>query len=145
MVQQGARARRYKWGAALLRCLLHHLNWIATIRAFLLSCGVAAGFGAVFGTPLAGAIFALEVLAIGKMRYDALIPCLMASVIGDWVCTSWGIGHTQYQIVAPELHIDAVVAHVSPLLAAKVMLASVLFGLAGFLFAELTHLFSRVF
>ncbi len=111
----------------------------------LLSCGVAAGFGAVFGTPLAGAIFALEVLAIGKMRYDALIPCLMASVIGDLVCTSWGIGHTQYQIVAPELHIDAVVAHVSPLLAVKVMLASVLFGLAGFLFAELTHLFSSIF
>lgn len=111
----------------------------------LLSCGVAAGFGAVFGTPLAGAIFALEVLAIGKMRYDALIPCLMASVIGDLVCTGWGIGHTQYQIVAPELHIDAVVAHVSPILAAKVMLAAILFGLAGFLFAELTHLFSSFF
>jgi H+/Cl- antiporter ClcA len=111
----------------------------------LLTCGVAAGFGAVFGTPLAGAIFALEVLAVGKMRYEALIPCLMASVIGDLACTAWGIGHTQYQIVAPELQIDAVVAHVSIPLAAKVMLASVLFGLAGFLFAEITHALAGLF
>ncbi|WP_321532716.1 voltage-gated chloride channel family protein [uncultured Desulfuromonas sp.] len=111
----------------------------------LLTCGVAAGFGAVFGTPLAGAIFALEVLAVGKMRYEALIPCLMASLLGDLVCTAWGIGHTQYQIVAPELHIDAAVAHVSLVLAAKVMLASILFGLAGFLFAEITHALSGLF
>ncbi|MCD6526188.1 MAG: voltage-gated chloride channel family protein [Desulfuromonas sp.] len=111
----------------------------------LLTCGVAAGFGAVFGTPLAGAVFALEVLALGKMRYDALIPCLMASVIGDLVCTACGIGHTQYRIAAPEMHIDAVVAHVSPLLAVKVMVAAVLFGLAGFLFAEMTHALSGLF
>lgn len=111
----------------------------------LLSAGVAAGFGAVFGTPLTGAIFALEVLALGSMRYNALIPCLMASVMGDFFCTAWGIGHTQYhignaamQIVLPDFHID-------PLLAGKIILASVAFGLAGFFFAELTHTFQRIF
>lgn len=51
----------------------------------LLVCGIAAGFGGVFGTPLAGAVFALEVLAVGRMSYDALIPCLIAAVIGDQV------------------------------------------------------------
>ena len=40
----------------------------------LLMAGVAAGFGSVFGTPIAGAIFAMEVLAIGRMQYGALIP-----------------------------------------------------------------------
>ena len=49
----------------------------------LLMAGVAAGFGAVFGTPLAGAVFAMEVLAIGRMSYESLVPCLAASVIGD--------------------------------------------------------------
>lgn len=45
----------------------------------LLMCGVAAGFGSVFGIPLTGAIFALEVLSIGRVNYRSLIPCLMAS------------------------------------------------------------------
>jgi H+/Cl- antiporter ClcA len=44
-------------------------------RVFLMA-GVAAGFGAVFGTPLAGAIFAMEVLAIGRLEYAALVPVL---------------------------------------------------------------------
>ena len=44
----------------------------------LLMCGVAAGFGAVFGTPLTGAIFAVEVLAIGLVSFQAIVPCLIA-------------------------------------------------------------------
>jgi H+/Cl- antiporter ClcA len=62
----------------------------------LLMTGVAAGFGAVFGTPVAGAIFALEVLAIGRIKYDALLPALMAAVMADIVCSAYGITHTQY-------------------------------------------------
>ncbi len=54
----------------------------------LLLAGIAAGFGSVFGTPVAGAVFAMEVLVIGRMRYDALIPVLVASVVGDLCCRS---------------------------------------------------------
>lgn len=111
----------------------------------LLMCGVAAGFGAVFGTPLAGAVFALEVLALGTMRYESLIPCLLAAFIGDLVCSAWGIGHTQYRIVAEALPMASQVAHISPLLALKVMVAAALFGLAGFLFAETTHTLNGLF
>ena len=67
-------------------------------KRILLMCGIAAGFGAVFGTPVAGAIFALEVLAIGRIKYDALIPCLIASMLADITCTAYGIHHTQYSI-----------------------------------------------
>jgi H+/Cl- antiporter ClcA len=56
----------------------------------LLMAGVAAGFGAVFGTPFAGAVFAMEVLLIGRLRYEALIPCLFASLLADWTCQAWG-------------------------------------------------------
>ncbi len=64
----------------------------------LLMAGIAAGFGAVFGTPLTGAIFAIEVIALGRLQYGAIIPCLLASIIGDFTVTAWGIQHTLYHI-----------------------------------------------
>lgn len=97
----------------------------------VLMMGVAAGFGAVFGTPLTGAVFALEVPAVGRIKYNALLPCLMASVFADLVCSAWGIHHTQYVI-----HTTASFDY---LLLLKVILAGVAFGLAGNLFATATH------
>ena len=54
----------------------------AEATRILLMTGIAAGFGAVFGTPIAGAVFALEVLAIGRVKYRALVPCLVAALVG---------------------------------------------------------------
>lgn len=99
----------------------------------LLMCGVAAGFGSVFGTPLTGAVFALEVLTIGRMSYEALIPCLIASVVGDWTCHAWGIHHTDYHRAISE------VASLDVFLIIKAAIAGGLFGLASVLFAELSH------
>ena len=111
-------------------------------RRELLQAGVAAGFGAVFGTPITGAVFALEVLAIGRLTYVALIPCLIAALIGDWVTGAWGIHHTVY----PRLSLDALgVSHLDPLLLGKVAVAAAAFGLASTLFAELTHGLGRTF
>jgi len=109
--------------------------------SIMLTAGIAAGFGAVFGTPLAGAIFALEVLAIGNMKYDALLPCLIAGLAGDVTCTLWGIHHTQYHILfAPGgLPLFKGILHVDLLLLVKVIGAGIAFGLAGLLFAETTH------
>ncbi len=109
-------------------------------KRILLLAGMAAGFGAVFGTPVAGAIFALEVLAIGRIKYDALIPCLIASVIADVTCSSVGIHHTHYSILfngTAERLIPFFSFDLFMLL--KVIVAGVIFGLASFLFAELTH------
>lgn len=47
-------------------------------RRIMLMAGISAGFASVFGTPLAGALFGLEVLAIGRMRYDTLFPCMVS-------------------------------------------------------------------
>ncbi|HVT88153.1 MAG TPA: chloride channel protein [Tepidisphaeraceae bacterium] len=112
----------------------------------LLMVGVAAGFGAVFGTPLTGAIFAVEVLAIGRMSYDALVPCLIGGIVGDATTTAWGIGHTHYHVASfANLGLVAVVPQISWLLLGKVAIASIAFGLASVLFAELAHSLSRVF
>lgn len=109
-------------------------------KRILLMCGMAAGFGAVFGTPITGAIFALEVLTIGRIKYDALLPCLIASIIADVTCSATGVPHTHYSIqfsgtgeqLFSFLSFDL-------LLLAKVIGAGVVFGIAGYVFAKLTH------
>ena len=106
--------------------------------SMLLTTGIAAGFGAVFGTPVTGAIFALEVLTLGKIRYNALIPCLIASVLADIVCSAWGIHHTAYHISFIDMA-RPLFFHFDLLLLVKVILAGVLFGLAGYFFAGLSH------
>lgn len=106
----------------------------------LLMCGIAAGFGAVFGTPVTGAIFALEVLAVGRINHRALMPCFIASLLADFTCSAYGIHHTAYHISFSDnstsnfsfLHFDA-------LLLIKVIIAGICFGLAGYLFSELSH------
>jgi H+/Cl- antiporter ClcA len=104
----------------------------------LLMTGIAAGFGAVFGTPIAGAIFALEVLAIGRIKYDALLPCFFAAVLSDIVCNLYGIQHTHYHI---NFHEPANLGFLK--FDYKILLwviaSSVVFGLVSNLFSELSH------
>lgn len=118
----------------------------AADRRLMLTAGIAAGFGACFGTPLAGTVFALEVLAVGRIKFDAVIPALFAAAIADLVCAAWGTPHTQYQIG----YLEEVVLwkeHMgfNLLLTGKVMLAAVAFGLVGYLFGELMHLLKDLF
>jgi H+/Cl- antiporter ClcA len=104
----------------------------------LLTAGVAAGFGAVFGTPLTGAIFALEVVTLGRIRYDAWWPALVGGIAGDLAVKLWQVAHVHYQI-------DAVVStgfalphyRDTLLLAAKVIVSSAAFGLASLLFIRM--------
>jgi len=109
----------------------------------ILMAGIAAGFGSVFGTPLAGAVFALEVLAVGRVEYTALIPCLVAGILGDWTCHIWGIHHGVYHITymsgtAGAVSIDAE-------LVGKAAIAGVAFGLTGLVFAEANHSLGALF
>jgi H+/Cl- antiporter ClcA len=104
-------------------------------RRVLLMCGIAAGFGSVFGTPLAGAVFGIEVLALGGMRYGALVPCLIASYVGDLTTRGLGAEHAHWDLgVLPETTVDV---------AWRVAVAAIAFGAAAALFAEATHLVDR--
>jgi H+/Cl- antiporter ClcA len=106
----------------------------------LLMAGMAAGFAAVFGTPLAGAVFALEVLVIGRIRSDALLPCLFAALVGNWTCQAWGIVHTHYEVAfMKDQTIPSQGFHLDPWLLGKVLLASALFGLCATLFTRISH------
>ena len=128
-------------GGSIAQFFSKQFNLNATDTRIMLTAGIAAGFGAVFGTPLAGAIFALEVLAVGRIQYDALLACLVAAIIGDLTVSAWGIHHTAY-------HIDIIPAtqnalssyfHLDILLLLKVIAAAVVFGITSRLFAQAVH------
>ncbi len=106
-------------------------------RRLMLIAALAGGFGAVFGVPIAGCVFGLEVQAVGRMRYDALVPALSASLVGDLVVRAVGVKHT----LLPQL----AEVHVTAGLAGKVAIAGLAFGLASIAFIELTHGLKRVF
>lgn len=105
----------------------------------LLQAGMAAGFSSVFGTPLAGAVFSLEVLTLGRIRHDYLIPCLWAALIGDVTCSAWGIHHHHYTVAALTPSVHWGFGTLDLLLLAKCLVAGVAFGWAARLFMEMTH------
>jgi H+/Cl- antiporter ClcA len=97
-------------------------------RQIVIISGISAGFSSVFGTPLAGTIFGLEVLTIGKIRSEALFPSFFAGFFANLVTESFGVTHTHYQMgTIPEW---------SLVLFIKLFVAAVCFGLTGWLFSR---------
>lgn len=107
-------------------------------RRILLIMGISAGFAAVFGTPLAGAVFAMEVLILGRIRYDAILPSFLAALLADWICqVLWQVGHTQYTIpYTPAMN---------PQNLLWTLLAGICFGLAAMVFAKATYFWGELF
>ena len=106
-------------------------------RKILLIAGISAGFASVFGTPLAGGIFALEVLILGRIRLDAIIPSFMAAIFANYFCESWDVTHTQYTITT--------VAEMTPVNLLWAVLAGIIFGLVAMLFSKSTHFWGNLF
>ncbi len=130
----GREGTAVQMGGALADQLTHICRLRPADRRVLLMAGIAAGFASVFGTPLAGALFALEVLAIGRLRSDAIFPCIIAAVVADRFGLWLGVQHTHYAIAAiPPIALWGICA---------TLLAGVIFGLVGMLFANATHALS---
>jgi H+/Cl- antiporter ClcA len=106
-------------------------------RKIILIMGISAGFAAVFGTPLAGAIFALEVLVLGRIRYEAIIPSFLVAVIADYTVKSYGIVHTKYAIPSlPEFNAQNLL---------WTLLVGIACGLTALVFSKSTHFFTNLF
>lgn len=96
-------------------------------RQDLMLAGISAAFGGVFGTPLAGAFFGMEMCTIGKLNYSAGIYCLAASFVGDLTARTLGVQHT-FNAVSyfPAMDVETM---------ALVIASAVVFGLAARLFS----------
>ncbi|TYQ13917.1 UNVERIFIED_ORG: H+/Cl- antiporter ClcA [Zoogloea ramigera] len=106
-------------------------------RTLIITAGMAAGFASVFGTPIAGAIWGIEVVALTGMAASALLPCLLSAVIAHFVTLGLGAHHMHYAAGAmPALG-------AMPLL--LVVVAGVAFGLAARAFCMAIHGFSALY
>jgi H+/Cl- antiporter ClcA len=131
----GREGTAVQMGASLSDFLSHRLQLNSELRHQLLAAGVAGGFGSVFGTPIAGAIFGLEFVTLGRIEYRALVPALVASVVGDLTTRGLGIEHTIYPS-APHVALD-------PLLCLQWLVFAVAVALTSVIFIELTHFLKR--
>lgn len=118
-------------GASLADQLAKPLRMIPRDRRILLMAGISAGFGSVFGTPLAGAVFGIEVLAVGTINYDAIAPCFLASFLGNLVTHAWGVHDTIYLLTEiPVFTAERL---------AVAIVAGVVFGLVAMAFGQVAH------
>jgi len=100
-------------------------------RSIMLVTAIAGGFGSVFGVPVTGAVFALEVQRVGRVRYEAIIPAFVASIIGDAVVRVLGVHHTHFPVL-PGFDWSATVAW-------QLAVLGVIAGLVAMSFVFLTH------
>ena len=109
----------------------------ASDRKTLIILGISAGFASVFGTPLAGAIFALEVVYFSKISLKSLVLSFLVAFIAHFTVEFWAVKHTHYSIpTTPEITIENL---------AWILPISILFGLAAMLFSRSTHFWGHLF
>ncbi|MFN8417800.1 MAG: voltage-gated chloride channel family protein [Anaerolineae bacterium] len=127
----GREGTAIQMGASLADTLRRALQLNAEDRRLLLMAGISGGFGSVFGTPVAGFVFGMEVQSVGRIRYEGIVPCLVAAYVGDLTTRAWGVAHSHYPALT-NVEIQL------PLLL-LVIVAGIACGLTSILFVELTH------
>ena len=106
-------------------------------RRKLVICGISAGFATVFGTPIAGALFGVEVLVLGQIMYDVLFPSFVAGIIGFHVASLLGVSylHPTARIIPP----------VTGWSFAEMVMLGIWCGLIALIFIELMKVCHRLF
>ena len=77
-------------------------------KKIAIMCGMSAVFSALFGTPVAAAIFSLEVVSIGVLYYAALVPCVFSSFLAVGIARAAGLEGEHFPVeMIPALDLKA--------------------------------------
>ena len=115
-------------------------NWFQldkSDRKTILILGISAGFASVFGTPLAGALFALEVVYFSKINLKSVLFSFIVAYVAYYTVEFWQVKHTHYSI--PSL------PNINEINLLWTIGTGILFGLAAMFFSRTTHLWSQLF
>lgn len=115
-------------GASLASAIGQVLRVNTELRKRLVACGVSAGFASVFGTPIAGAIYGVELLAIGRIRHDFVLPAVIGGVVSWRVSQFWGVPYDTFHIPFPTTETE--------LFLLKTVLIGILCGLVARLYVD---------
>lgn len=124
-------------GGALASAFANLIRLNKRDRKRLVICGISAGFSSVFGTPIAGTIFGIEVLTIGGLMYDVLLPSFISGITSFEVSRLMGIQYPDYSMVGS--------IPFSELLFLKVIGLGILFGLVSWVFIQIFEMMQHVF
>ncbi|MBT2658452.1 chloride channel protein [Bacillus sp. ISL-18] len=124
-------------GGTLASWFGHVIRLSPELQKRLVACGVSAGFASVFGTPIAGAIYGIEVLTIGRIRHDFIFPAVIAGVTSFEISKLWGITYDYYPIHLSEQFSNS--------LFIKILLIGIVCGLISWLFIEIFEMVRRFF
>jgi len=109
-------------------------------RRKLVICGISAGFATVFGTPIAGALFGVEVLVLGQMLYDVLFPSFVAGIVGFHTASLLGVAYPH-----PAKLTEQMLPQLTGWSFADMLLLGVWCGFVALVFIELMNLTHRFF
>ena len=98
-------------------------------RKKLVICGISAGFASVFGTPIAGAIFGVEVLFVGSILYDVLLPSFISGIMAYQISSAFGVAYFHQPIDFVPVFSEAFLL--------KVIFAGIIFGLCSVFLIEM--------
>lgn len=133
----GREGTAVQMGGAIADQFTRIFNLDNTERKILIILGISAGFASVFGTPLAGAIFALEVLYFSKINFKSIVLSFLVAYAAYFTVEFWKIKHTHYSI--------PVVPEISFINLFFVLLIGTLSGFAALLFSRSTHFWGSLF
>jgi H+/Cl- antiporter ClcA len=133
----GREGTAVQMGGAIADQFTRKLNLTLAERSTLLIMGVSAGFSAVFGTPIGGAVFALEIMLFKNCKWSDFLPSILAAYCAHYVCLIWGVHHNIYLIdLIPAINLKTILF---------AMIAGLLFGLTAFFFMRLHKWWATLF
>lgn len=133
----GREGTAVQMGGAIADQFTRIFNLDTADRKTVIILGISAGFASVFGTPLAGALFALEVLYFSKISSKSIPLSFLTAYIAFFTVAVWKVKHTNYSIpILPEMSFTTL---------SWIIIVSILFGLAAMLFSRSTHFWGHLF